>query len=36
MIAIYHQIQTPIGSWCKRELKLKSFIQLSEMLIRTQ
>ena len=33
MIALYYQIKTLIGFWCRRRLNLKSLIQLSEILL---
>ena len=32
MIALYHQTKIPISFWCRRELNLRSLIQLSETL----
>ena len=32
MISIYHQTKTPISFWYRRELNLRSFIQLLETL----
>ena len=33
MIALYHQIKTPISFWCRRRLNPKTFIQPSETLL---
>ena len=32
IIALYHQIKTPISFWCRQELNLRSLIQPSETL----